>query len=67
MDTWIDRRNIDGSAGLKEDRIAGIAQSGHQRETLRLGKRLPSRDLHEAASIGVHLARISSIEHSRPP
>ena len=55
MCTWIDRRNIDGSAGLKKDRIAGIAESSHQRETFRLGKRFPSRDLHEAASIGMHL------------
>jgi hypothetical protein len=51
----IDWRNINGAAGFKEDRIAGITQPGQKRETLRLGKRLPSRDLHEAAPIGVHL------------
>ena len=54
-DTGIDRRNIDGAAGFKEDCIAGIAQSGHERETLGLGKRFSSRDLHEAAPIGMHL------------
>jgi hypothetical protein len=55
MCTWIDRSDIDGTAGLKEDCIAGIAQSGHEREALRLVKRFPSRDLHEATPIGVHL------------
>jgi hypothetical protein len=55
MDPWIDRRDIDGAAGLKKDCITGIAQSGHEREALRLNKRFPSRDLHEAAPIGVHL------------
>jgi hypothetical protein len=55
MGTWIDRRDINGAARLKEDCISGIAQSGHERETLGLGKRFPSRDLHEAASIGLHL------------
>jgi hypothetical protein len=55
MYPWIDRRNIDGAAGLKQDRIAGIAQSGHEREALGLDKRFPSRDLHEAAPIGMHL------------
>jgi hypothetical protein len=55
MHTRIDRRNIDGAAGLKQDRIPGIAQSGHEREALGLGKRFSSSDLHEAASIGVHL------------
>lgn len=55
MRTRIDRRNIDSAAGLKEDRIPGIAQSGHERETLSLDKRFPSGDLHEAAPIGVHL------------
>jgi hypothetical protein len=55
MCTWIDRSNIDGAAGLKKDCIPCIAQSSHERETLRLGKRFPSCDLHEAAPIGVHL------------
>jgi hypothetical protein len=55
MDAWIDRRDIDRAAGLKEDRISGVAESGHQGETLRLGKRLPSRDLHEMAAIGAYL------------
>jgi hypothetical protein len=55
MRTWIDRRNIDGAAGLQENRIAGIAQSGHEREALGLDKRFPSGDLHEAAPIGMHL------------
>jgi hypothetical protein len=53
--TGIDQRNIDGAAGLKEHRIAGIAQSGHERETLGLDKRFPSRDLHEATPIALHL------------
>jgi hypothetical protein len=57
MRAWIDRRNIDCAAGLKEDRIAGIAQSGNERETLRLDKRFPSRDLHEAAPIVMHLSQ----------
>jgi hypothetical protein len=55
MYPWIDRRNIDGAAGLKQDRIAGIAQSGHEREALGLDKRFPSSDLHEAAPITTHL------------
>jgi hypothetical protein len=55
MRTRIDRRDIDGAAGLKKDRIAGVAQSGHEQEALGLNKRFPSRDLHEAAPIGVHL------------
>jgi hypothetical protein len=55
MYPWIDRRNIDGAAGLKQDRIAGIAQSGHEREALGLDKRFPSRDLHEVAPIGMDL------------
>ena len=69
MYTGIDRRNIDGAAGFKEDRVAGIAQSGHERETLGLGKRFPSRDLHEGAPIVLHLrqdfidrALVSSVE-----
>ena len=55
MRTWIDRRNINRAARLKEDGIAGIAQSGYERETFGLGKRFSSRDLHEAAPVGVHL------------
>jgi hypothetical protein len=55
MYPWIDRRNIDGAAGLKENCIARIAQPGQERETLRLGKRFPSGDLHEAAPITMHL------------
>jgi hypothetical protein len=51
----IDRRNINGAAGFKEDRVAGIAQAGQERETLGLDKRLPSRDLHKAASIVLYL------------
>ena len=57
MHARIDRRDIDGAAGLKEDRITGITQSGHQWETLRLGERLTARDLHETASIGMHLCQ----------
>jgi hypothetical protein len=55
MDTWVDRCNIDGPAGLKQDRIADVAQFGHEGEAVGLGERFPSCDLHEAASIGVHL------------
>src|SRR5207237_1306091 len=51
----IDWRNINGAAGFKEDRVVGITQSGQERETLWLDKRLPTRDLHKAASIVLHL------------
>ena len=51
----IDRRDIDGAAGFKEDRVAGIAQFGQERKTLGLDKRFPSCDLHKAASIVLHL------------
>ena len=54
MRAWIDRRDINGAAGFKEDRIPPIAQSGHEREALGLDKRFPSGDLHEAAPISLH-------------
>jgi hypothetical protein len=54
MDTWIDRDNIDGAAGLKENRIAGITEPGHEWETFGLGERLSSRHLHEAAPIALY-------------
>jgi hypothetical protein len=55
MRTWINRRDINCATGLKEDRIAGIAQSGYERETLGLDKRFSAGDLHEAAPVGLHL------------
>jgi len=55
MRAGINRRNINGAAGFKEDRVAGIAQFGQERETLRMDKRLSSRDLHKAAPIGLDL------------
>jgi hypothetical protein len=66
MNTGVDRCNIDGAAGLKEDCIAGIAESRHQRETLWLGKWLPSRDLDETAFIGLHL-RQDLVERTLAP
>jgi len=55
MHAGIDRCNINGAAGLKEDRIAGITESGQEREALRLHKRFPSCDFNEGAPIVLHL------------
>src|SRR6185295_20178239 len=57
MHAGIDRCNINGAAGFKQDRVADIAQFGQELETLRLSERLPSRDLHETAPIVLHLCQ----------
>jgi hypothetical protein len=55
MCAGIDRCNIYGATGLKEDPIAGIAESGDEWEAVRLYKRFPSCDFHERAPIILHL------------
>jgi hypothetical protein len=57
MCAGIDRFNINGATGLKENAVARIAESADEGEAIRLNKRFPSCDLHKGAPIVQHLCQ----------